>query len=315
MNATMRAVLACEYGGPDVLRTAEVPRPVAGPGEVLLRITAAGTNPVDAECRSGKAAAWFDAGPYVWGWDVSGTVEAAGPGVSGVRPGTPMIGMPRFPSMAAGYAEYVAAPLADLAVLPGGADPVAAAALPLCGLTARQTLARLGLRPGDRLLVNGAAGGVGHLAVQLARRAGVRVVAVGREANHAFLRRMGADEVVDYTRDKVTDVVSGMDGVLDCVGDDDLIVVVRDGGAYARVPDAAGGATELEAVAERRGVRVVRHVVETDGPGVARLAGAYAEGLLQVHVGAVLPLSAAAEAHRRLDAGVSRGKLVLTPEP
>ncbi|ONI85155.1 hypothetical protein ALI22I_30330 [Saccharothrix sp. ALI-22-I] len=308
----MRAVVARQYGGPEVLRVAEVPRPRCGPGEVLVRALAAGVNPVDAECRGGKAKDWFGEGPHTWGWDVSGVVVQAGEGVHDLRPGDEVFGMPRFPAQARAYAEYVSAPAAELARKPRTVRHATAAALPLSGLTAAQTLDRVGVRAGDRVLVNGAAGGVGHLVVQLAKARGATVVAVARAANHDFLRGLGADEVVDYTSADVVRVVGEVDAVVDCVGRDDLVAAVRPGGVHARVPDAAGGATELEDVAGRSGVRVVRHVVAPDGPGLAALAEQVDRGGLVVDVGSALPLEDVVAAHELVDRGISRGKLVLT---
>ncbi|MFD9734586.1 NADP-dependent oxidoreductase [Umezawaea sp. NPDC059074] len=312
MRDVMRAVVAKRYGGPEVLELADVPWPRRLPGEALIRVLAAGTNPVDAECRAGNAKAWFDDGPYVWGWDVSGVVVEVGEDSSGLRPGDEVFGMPRFPALAGGYAEYVTSPVGQVAVKPRGVDHVSAAALPLCGLTAAQTLDRLDVGRGDRVLVNGAAGGVGHLAVQLAAARGARVIAVARRVNHDFLLGIGAAEVLDYTTDDVVASIGPVDAVVDCVGRDELIVLVRPGGVFARVPDAAGGATSLEDVAARRGVRVVRHVVEPDGVGLSRLARHVDDGELTVDVGEALPLGSAVEAHERLDRGISRGKVVLT---
>ncbi|MGW4116147.1 NADP-dependent oxidoreductase [Actinosynnema sp. NPDC004786] len=309
----MRAVVGRRYGGPEVLELVEVPRPGRAPGEVLVRVLAAGVNPVDAECRRGKAEEWFGDGPHTWGWDVSGVVVEVGDGVEDLRLGDEVYGMPRFPALAEGYAEFVSAPAAELAAKPERLRHVDAAALPLSGLTALQTLDRAGVGRGDRLLVNGAAGGVGHLAVQLAKARGATVVAVAREVNHDFLRGLGADEVVDYTTSDVTDVVGAVDAVLDCVGRDELVGLVRPGGVHARVPDAATGPTALEEAAARRDVRVVRHVVEPDGSGLAALAGHVDRGELTVDVGSVLPLDEVVAAHKLVDEGISRGKLVLVP--
>ncbi|WP_197289696.1 NADP-dependent oxidoreductase [Saccharothrix sp. NRRL B-16348] len=313
MGKTMRAVVGRRYGGPEVLEPAEVPRPGCGPDEVLVRVLAAGVNPVDAECRGGKAEDWFGSGPHTWGWDVSGVVVEVGAGVEDLRPGDEVYGMPRFPALAEGYAEFVSAPAAELAVKPARLRHVDAAALPLSGLTALQTLDRAGVGRGDRLLVNGAAGGVGHLAVQLAKARGATVVAVAREVNHDFLRSLGADEVVDYTTTDVPSAVGEVTAVLDCVGRDELVELVRPGGVHARVPDAATGPTALEEAAARRDVRVVRHVVKPDGAGLVTLAGHVDRGELTVDVGSVLPLREAVTAHKLLDEGISRGKLVLMP--
>jgi NADPH:quinone reductase-like Zn-dependent oxidoreductase/ketosteroid isomerase-like protein len=309
---TMRAVVARRYGGPDVLEPAEVPVPEAGAGEVLVRVEASGTNPVDWECRAGHAAAWFDDGPYVWGWDISGVVEAVGADVTEFAPGDEVYGMPRFPALAKGYAEYVSAPAKDLALKPARAGHVSAAALPLCALTAWQVLDRAGLVPGQRVLVNGAAGGVGHMAVQLAKARGAYVIAVAREVNHEFVRRLGADEAVDYTKVSVAETVADIDVVVDMAGVDSLLQTVRRGGVIAPVPGAARGAGALEEAAKPLGVRVVRHVVHPDGETLGRIAELVDRGLLAAEVTRRLPLEQADVAHRQLEAGPVRGKIVLT---
>ncbi|MET0234659.1 MAG: NADP-dependent oxidoreductase [Kibdelosporangium sp.] len=302
----MLAILARRYGGPDVLELTDLPIPIPGPGEVLVRTVAVGTNPVDAHGRSGAVPDWFGTGPHVWGWDIAGAVHATGLGATKFAPGDAVFGMPRFPAVAGGYAEYVTAPVGELAAIPEGLGYVAAAALPLTGLTALQTFDRAGLSAEQRVLVYGAAGGVGHLAVQLAKARGAHVTAVARSPHHDFLRRIGADHVTDSPTG-----VTPVDVALDCVGDDNLLTVVRRGGVFARVPGAAQGVTALDVAAEHAGVRVVRHVVHPDGRGMAQLGALAATGDLVPHVSRTLPLADAAEAHRLLDTGHARGKIVL----
>ncbi|MFJ8312071.1 MULTISPECIES: NADP-dependent oxidoreductase [unclassified Streptomyces] len=309
----MLAVVAHRYGDPEVLELAEVPTPEPGAGEVLVQVRASGTNPVDAECRQGQAAPWFDEGPYIWGWDISGIVVAVGPGATGFAPGDAVYGMPRFPVQARGYAEYVTAPAEDLAAKPAHVSHTAAAALPLCGLTALQVLDLAGASAGQRVLVNGASGGVGHLAVQLARARGCHVIGVAREVNHDFVRGLGADEVIDYTVTGVADAVRDVDVVVDLAGVDSLLETVRFGGVIAPVPGAARGAGPLEEAAARRGVRVLRHVVHPDRPALGRLAELVERGALAAEITRELPLEEAVLAHKLLEAGHARGKVVLTP--
>ncbi len=309
----MLAVVANRYGDPDVLELTELPVPEPAAGEVLVHVQASGTNPVDAECRQGQAAPWFDEGPYIWGWDISGIVTAIGPGVTRFAPGDAVYGMPRFPSQARAYAEYVTAPVEDLAAMPGSVGHVGAAALPLCGLTALQVLDLAGASAGQRVLVNGAAGGVGHLAVQLAKARGCHVIGVARTVNHDFVRRLGADEVIDYSEQNVAETVSGIDVAIDLVGVDSLLQTVRSGGVLAPVPGAARGAGPLEEAAAERGVRVLRHVVHPDGPALEHLADLAEDGHLSAEIAQVLPLEDAALAHKLLEAGHARGKIVLTP--
>ncbi|WP_405475007.1 NADP-dependent oxidoreductase [Streptomyces sp. NBC_00009] len=311
----MRAVLSRQYGGPDVLEPADVPTPSIADNDVLVKVVAAGTNPVDRECREGQAAPWFDDGPWIWGWDVAGVVEAVGAGVTRFAPGDDVFGMPRFPSLAGGYAEYVSAPAQDLAAKPAGSTYAQAAALPLCSLTALQVLDLTETVSGQHVLINGAAGGVGHIAVQLAKARGAHVTAIARKTNHDFLCALGADEVVDYTTTSVPDTVSDIDVVVDLVGIDALVRTVRPGGIIAPVPGAARGAGPLEEAAQERGVRVLRHVVHPDGDSLTYIARLVDQGLLNAEITDRLPLEQAAEAHRRMQAGHGRGKIVLTVQP
>ncbi|KAB8169660.1 zinc-binding dehydrogenase [Streptomyces sp. 3MP-14] len=313
----MRAVVADEYGGSEVLGLRDVPLPATGPDDVLVRVVAAGTNPADWECRSGLAADWFGAGPYVWGWDVSGVVEAVGERVTAFAPGDEVYGMPRFPELAQGYAEFVSAPAAELAPKPVNLPHQLSAALPLSGLTAAQTLERAGASAGQRVLVHGAAGGVGHLVVQLARARGCHVIAVARPTAHAVLRELGAHEVVERADLPRAEDGPGVDVAVDCVGDDALLAAVRPGGVFARVPGAAAGPGSLAEPAAARGVRLVHHVVHPDGPGLARLTELVEAGALAPRVSLVLPLEQAALAHEVMERGHGLSKLVLSvaPEP
>src|SRR6185436_20651544 len=197
---TMRAIRQLSLGGPEVLELAEVPRPQPGPTEVLVRVTAAGVNPVDWKVRAGGG--FLGEPPFTVGWDVAGVVEGLGRGGTRFAPGDRVFGMPRFPHEAAAYADYVAAPARHFARAPASASDVEAAALPMAGLTAWQALVDTAdVQPCQRVLVHAAAGGIGHLAVQIAKARGAYVIGTARAENHAFLAELGADEAIDYTRD------------------------------------------------------------------------------------------------------------------
>ena len=216
---TMRAVTIREFGGPEVLTAEKIARPEPLPTEVLVRVHAAGINPVDWKTRAGQGMAGLQTMPLILGWDVSGVVEEVGFGVTTLAPGDEVYGMPWFPRAAGAYAEFVTAPSRHFARKPASIGHVEAAALPLAALTAWQALVdTAGVKAGQRVLVHAAAGGVGHLAVQFARHLGAEVVATAREPRHAWLKELGADEVIDYTQQRFEDVTGDVDVVIDLVG-------------------------------------------------------------------------------------------------
>ncbi|WP_412541545.1 NADP-dependent oxidoreductase [Longispora sp. K20-0274] len=303
----MRAMQAPKYGEPITL--VDLPVPTPGAGEVLIRVAAAGVNPVDWKAHAGYIPDWFHDGPYVWGWDVSGTVEAVGEGVTAFAPGDEVYGMPRFPDLVGGYAEYVTAPVDAIAAKPAGLDHVAAAALPLAGLTALQALDLAGVTAGTRVLVHAAAGGVGHLAVQLAKARGAHVTGTARAANHDFLRSIGVDEPVDYTEPGWLDRIA-VDVVLDGMNDPALVAALQPGGILVTLP--AGLSAEMAEAAKQAGVRATAHLVVPDGPGLRRFNALVDAGELRVEVAETLPLEDVTRAHDLVATGRTRGKVVLT---
>ncbi|MFE0644110.1 NADP-dependent oxidoreductase [Streptomyces sp. NPDC058877] len=305
----MRAMVVEQWGGPENLVEREVERPEPGLNEVLVRVHAAGVNPVDWKTRaSGALVAWGDV-PVV-GWDVSGTVEAVGPGVGAFRPGDEVFGMPLFPRQAGGYAEYVVAPSRHLAPKPSSLTHVEAAALPLAALTAWQALVDTAdVRPGERVLVHAAAGGVGHFAVQIAKARGAYVIGTASAAKHDLVRELGADEVIDYRAERFEDVASDVDVVLDGLGGETAersLTVLRPGGRLVTLPgpDDVPGAHDA--------VRALWMLVEPDHLGLREIAALVDRGALRPVVDAVLPLSEAAKAHEMGERGRTTGKIVLT---
>lgn len=286
----MRAVQAVAHGGPDVLRPVEVERPSPISTEVLVRVLAAGVNPVDVKTRRGEGVArWVGPPPFIPGWDVCGIVEAMGYGVTRFKVGDIVYGMPRFPRAAGAYAEYVTAPSRQLARAPRNVTPVEAAALPLAALTAWQSLVDAAeVKPGQRVLVHGASGGVGHLAAQIALHRGAEVLAT-------------------TSRDRAALEARDVDVALDLVGGGDTAMLartVRPGGVLLAVADGAS-----EDV--KRQVRVLEPLVEPDGHGLEQIAKLIECDQLHVQVDEVFPLERAAQAHERLERGGTRGKLVL----
>ncbi|MET9878857.1 NADP-dependent oxidoreductase [Actinacidiphila glaucinigra] len=330
---TMRAVRLHEHGGPEVLRYDEVPIPQPGPGEVLVRVHAAGINPPDWYLRDGMSNLPPDVRPkfslpVIPGTDLSGVVEAVAADVEGFSIGDEVFGLLRFPSFdGSTYAEYVAAPASDLALKPAGVDHVHAAGAPMAGLTAWQFLIELGhdhpspfqaaqhrpvpLDASTTVLINGAAGGVGHFALQLAKWKGARVIAVASGAHEWFLRDLGADEFIDYTKSRPEDVVRDIDLVLDAVGGPDskrLLRTLKRGGS--QFPVFFGEFDEEETL--RLGVTVTGTQVRSNGAQLADLGRLLDAGTVRVAIDSTFALADARAAHERAARGHIQGKIVLT---
>jgi NADPH:quinone reductase-like Zn-dependent oxidoreductase len=311
-ETTMHAIRQERLGGPDVLELVEVPRPSPIPTEVLVRTAAVGINPVDWKVRA--RGGFLGEPPFTVGWDVAGVVEEVGYGVTRFAVGDRVFGMPRFPREAAAYAEYVTAPSRQLARTPDGLDDVEAGALPLAGLTAWQALVETAdVQPGQRVLVLAAAGGVGHLALQVAKARGAYVLGTARPEKHAFLADLGADEAIDYTSEAVAERARDVDVVLDLVGGADgvgVLPALRDDGLFVAVPSSSG-IDALRAAAAGR-VRITGLLVEPDRAGLEALVGLVESGRLRVHVERTFPLREVPRAHELGEGGRVRGKLVLT---
>jgi NADPH:quinone reductase-like Zn-dependent oxidoreductase len=313
----MKAIVMREHGGPEVLVAEEVERPVPGTGEVLIEMAAAGLNPVDTQVRAGS---WvldeMGSPPMILGWDVAGIVAEAGEGVGDLQLGDRVFGMPFWPELARCDAEFVVAPERQIAHAPAALSDEQAGALPLAGLTAWQALDRAEVRDGDRVLVQAAAGGVGHLAVQIAKARGAEVVGTGRREKHDFLRELGVDEPIDYTAGPLDQLASDVDVVIELVSEDEdglleSLSTLRVGG---RLIVIAGDLTErVRAAAERQGKVATEMLVTPDRAALESLAALADTDRLEVHVEAAFPLDRAADAHRRQEAGRVSGKLVLTP--
>ncbi|MGW0805318.1 NADP-dependent oxidoreductase [Nonomuraea sp. NPDC002799] len=311
----MRAVVVRAFGGPEVLEIAETPVPVAGEGQVLIRVEAATVNPVDLATRSGglSEAGLLPAREVIGiGWDVAGVVEETGPGVAGFVRGERVIGLSdRLDVPLGAQADHVVLDADAVTRAPAGVSPVAAATLPLNGLTAVQALDRLGLTAGQTLLVTGAAGAVGGFAVQLAVARGLHVVAVAGADDEPLVRGFGAALFVPRTArlgEAVRTLVpGGVHAALDAaVVGAAALDAVRSGGAFAAV--VAGGAP-----APLRGTRVFNHWIRADGARLSDLVALAEAGSLTLRVAETRPLDQVAAAHRRLAEGGLRGRLVLIP--
>ncbi|MEV4057271.1 NADP-dependent oxidoreductase [Amycolatopsis sp. NPDC049688] len=306
----MRIVTQQALGGPEVLRVTEAPRPEPGPTEVLVRVRAAGINPVDWKVRRGGG--FLGEPPFTVGWDVAGVVEQAGFGATGVQEGDEVLGMPWFPRPANAYAEYVTAPSRHFVRKPAGLSFAEAAALPLAGLTAWQGLVDVAdVHKGQRAFVDAAAGGVGHLAVQIAKARGAHVIGTASAKKHEFLRELGVDEPIDYHDEGAT--ASDVDVYFGLVGEEsDLrwLPAIKEGGLLIGVPSGVGD--RVEKAAEARNVRTRRILVEPDRGGLTGLVDLIEAGQLKVRVERTFPLEDVAKAHELGESGRVSGKLVLT---
>ncbi|MFI1919908.1 NADP-dependent oxidoreductase [Nocardia sp. NPDC020380] len=309
----MRVITQHTLGGPEVLTIVETPEPQSLPTEVLVRVKAIGLNPLEARLRAGDFPPMIGPPPFVLGWDISGVVEQA-PRTWRFRPGDEVFGMPLFPRAAGAYAEVVAAPALHLAHKPVALSHIEAAALPVVGLTAWQGLVDLaGVTEGDRVLVHGGGGGVGHVAIQIAKARGAYVVATARASKQMFVREFGADEVIDYTAVDFTEVIRDIDIVLDTLGGDTTersLTVLRPGGHL--VTAVAEEDSDLAAKCEAAGMRFSGIAVDPDPVALRGLVELVEQGKLRVHVQQSFPFERVADAHRVLDGGHLRGKLVLT---
>ncbi|HZE39397.1 MAG TPA: NADP-dependent oxidoreductase [Stackebrandtia sp.] len=312
MNQTMRAIVQTELGGPEVLTVADVPRPSPAPDEVLVRVRAAGVNPVDAGARA--VGVFIGRPPFTVGWDVSGVVEEVGLGVTRLSVGDEVFGMPRFPNPAGGYGQYVTAPSRHFARKPASLSHVEAAGLPLVGLTAWQALVDTAdVRPGQRVLVHAAAGGLGHIAVQIAKSLGAHVIGTASAAKHDFVRSLGADELIDYTSVDFTTAVEDVDVVVNSLSGEYVArsaAVLRRGGMVVNLKSADADAMPPEAV--EREARMAFMLVEPDLRGLEELSRLVDGGELSIHVAETFDLEHAADAHRAIETGRTKGKIVLT---
>jgi NADPH:quinone reductase-like Zn-dependent oxidoreductase len=311
----MKAVVLHEFGAPEVMAIEDVPVPEPILTEVQVRVHAAGVNPVDFKTRMGRGmASVLGDPPLRIGWDVSGVVSKVGGGVTRFQVGDEVFGMPWFPRQAGAYAEYVTAPSRHFAAKPAVLSHEQAAALPLAGLTAWQSLVdTIRMHEGDDILVHGGAGGVGHLAVQIARARGANVFATARAEQAGELAKLGVERTFDYRNEHFEEQLSELDAVVDTTGRNGgaSLEAMRPGGVLVTVPSATEGMDELQRRAKERSQRVTGILVEPDPVGLAGLCHLIEDGHLQVHVGEVFDLEQAADAHRLAEGSHGGGKIVL----
>lgn len=314
MKPTMQAAIQNSLGGPEVLEVVDIPRPEPRTNEVLVRVHAASLNPTDWKHRA--TGGFLGDPPFVLGWDVSGLVEAVGVGVARFQPGDEVFGMLSYPFGHGSHAEYVAAPARVFTKKPAALDHVQAAALPLVSLTAWQALIEnADLQPGQRVLVHAAGGGVGHIAVQIAKARGAYVIGTASAAKHDFLRGLGIDEAIDYRTQDFAEVAKDVDAVLDTIGGDTStrsLRTLRPGGIVVSILPV--GSDDFYREAERLGVRAVRMLVDSSRADLGSIAELAEAGQLRATIAETFPLDRIADAHRLGETGRTAGKIVITRE-
>jgi NADPH:quinone reductase-like Zn-dependent oxidoreductase len=306
----MKAVRIHEYGGVDVLRFEDASRPEPGPGEVLVRVHAAGVNPIDWKVRAGYVREWMKYTlPMIPGWDFSGVIESVGSGVDGWRAGAKVYGRPDL-SRDGAYADFIAVRASEIGAKPKSVDHIHAAAIPLTALTAWQALFDAGgLTTGQKVLIHAAAGGVGHFAAQLAKWKGAFVAGTASARNHDFLRQLGVDQPIDYTSVRFEDLARDFDLVLDTMAGETRARswgVLKKGGILVTI---LGQPSQEDAKAH--GVRGAGIFVQPNPKQLAEIATLVDSGKLKPHIEAVFPLAEAAKAHQLGETNRVSGKIVL----
>lgn len=310
-SQTMKAIRIHKYGGPDVLQYEDAPRPhVSAAGEVLVRVYAAGVNPVDCAIRAGRVQEIFSVSfPWTPGWDLSGVVEELGPDATKFNKGDEVFAIPDTTRNGA-YAEYIVVRESDLALKPKSLHHIRAAAVPVAAITAWNALFDTAqLQPDQRVLIHGGAGGVGHFAVQLAKRKGAQVIATASAKNHELIHELGADEVIDYQAQKFEDVARKIDIVLDSIGGDTQErswKVLKKGGILVSIVQPPS-----EEKAKSVGARGAMVQSRPDGAKLAEIAKIIDSGHLAPVINRILPLSEARRAHELSQSGHAHGKIVL----
>lgn len=312
----MRALVIDRTGGPDELHLADLPLPVPVSDELLVRVVAAGINPIDAKTRAGSGAAAAIGGyPTVLGNDFSGIVVRSPYDTFPLQPGDAVYGMARPPRIAGSYAEYLVVSSMSVARKPAAVSHIEAAGIPLAAMTAWGMVALAGAAPGQRMLIHAGSGGVGHFAVQFARHLGAHVTATGSTASVEFLHRLGAHEVIDYSTTRFEETLSGLDSVIDLIGNvhdatgTRSLAVLRPDGLLVNAPTGSWPTMQAEAAAA--GVRATGYKVAADARVLDSITALIDNGSVRVNIDAVFDLDEGAAAHRALEGGHTRGKIVL----
>lgn len=312
----MKAMILKTQGGVENFSLTEIPIPSIKPDEVLIQVKALSINPADTYVRQDVAIDWIFNGenPKILGWDVAGVVSDIGTNVSEFELGDEVFGTVRHPGHGKAYAEYVAAPVSDLALKPLNISFEEAAAATLAALTAWQPMTRAEIKQGDRVFITAAGGGVGHYAIQIAKYLGAYVIALASASKRKFVLELGADEHIDYMSEKFEDVVSDVDMVLEALRGDHIartMTIVKPGGKLISLWAMVQG-TKWENLARERGIDAYYNAVVSNGEDMKAIAELLCKGTIKSHVSRVYPLSQIPDAHLELEKNSTTGKIVIS---
>lgn len=312
----MKAAVINEFGEPEVLQITDVDKPEINDDEVLIKVMAAGINPVDTKVRAGTSGMSKQLKlPAILGWDVSGVISNVGKNVQDLKPGNSVFGCIGFPGLGKAYAEFAVADPKLLASKPANISFDEAAAVPLAGLTAYQTInEHLKITSGQKILIQAAAGGVGHLAVQFAKLNGAHVAGTASEKNETFLKTLGVDQFIDYKKERFETIVSDLDAVLDAMGGEVLyrsITCVKPGGIIVCLPSSTKNDPKAIGLAQQRGVKLLWPMMHADGGEMKIIASLMEQKKLKVTVERIFTFGQISWAHKAVETHGTKGKIVI----
>ncbi|HXR84997.1 MAG TPA: NADP-dependent oxidoreductase [Hanamia sp.] len=312
----MKAAIINKFGPPEVLRITEVEKPEPNEDQVLLQIKSVGINPVDTKVRAGTSGFSKQISlPAIIGWDISGIIQKTGKNVSGFKIGDEVFGCVGFPGLGNAYAEYTVADPNILAVKPANISFDEAAAIPIAGLTAYQAINdEMKVSSGQKILIQAAAGGVGHLAVQFAKLNGAYVYGTASEKNEKFLKSLGIDKVIDYKKEKFDEIVHNLDSVLDAMGGEVLygsISCVKRGGVAVCLPSSTKNDPKAIDMAAEKGVKLIWPMMRSDGNELRLIARLLEEKKIKVKIDKIFTLDQIAWAHKAVETHGTSGKVVV----
>jgi NADPH:quinone reductase-like Zn-dependent oxidoreductase len=312
----MKAAIINKFGDADVLQITEVDKPGINEEQVLIKVKAIGINPVDTKVRAGTSGISKQITlPVILGWDVSGIIENAGKNVTTFKPGDEVFGCVGFPRLGNAYAEYTIADPHFLAIKPNNISFEEAAAIPIAGLTAYQAInEELKVSSGEKILIQAAAGGVGHLAVQFAKINGAYVIGAASEKNEKFLKSIGVDKFIDYKKEKFENLVHDLDSALDAMGGDVLyrtISCVKGGGTVVCLPSSTKNDPKAIEIARERNIKLIWPMMRADGEQMRIIAQLLQEKKLKVFIDKIFTLDQVAWAHKAVETHQTKGKVVV----